>query len=182
MRAFRSIPGRPSSCAACSASRLLSIAVVVTRSAHKLPLTLSRFALMRAGLEGVIATLYIAALAGIALAEATAITMLAPLIITALSIVFLKEKVGWRRWSAILVGFAGILLVLQPEGRVVPLWAVSMVFACTILIAVRDTLTRRMPNHLPSLMLTISTTCGTLLAGGLLALQTGVCGRCPPMC
>ncbi len=153
---------------------LLLVAVTITKSWRDLHFVASRFALTRASLEGLIATLYIAALAGIALAEATAITMLTPLIITAFSTIFLGEQVGWRRWTAILVGFVGILLVLQPEGRVVPIWAVSMVFACTILIAVRDTLTRRMPAELPSLMLTITTTCGTLVAGGSLALHGGI--------
>ncbi len=153
---------------------LLLVAVAVTNRWRDLHFAASRFAITRASIEGVIATLYIAALAGIALAEATAITMLAPLIITAFSTIFLGEKVGWRRWTAILVGFLGILLVLQPEGRVVPIWAVSMVFAGTVLIAVRDALTRRMPAELPSMMLTITTTCGTLVAGGSLALYGGV--------
>jgi drug/metabolite transporter (DMT)-like permease len=153
---------------------LLAVAIAVTRRWRDLHFVASRFAVTRASIEGVIATLYIAALAGIALAEATAITMLVPLIITAFSTVFLGEKVGWRRWSAIIVGFIGILLVLQPEGRVVPFWAVSMVFAGTLLIAVRDMLTRRMPADLPSMMLTVTTTCGTLVAGGSLALYGGV--------
>ncbi|MCU0819469.1 MAG: DMT family transporter [Beijerinckiaceae bacterium] len=153
---------------------LLVVAITVTGRWRELHFVASRFAVTRASIEGVIATLYIAALAGIGLAEATAITMLVPLIITAFSTIFLGEKVGWRRWSAITVGFIGILLVLQPEGRVVPYWAVSMVFAGTILIAVRDTLTRRMPANLPSMMLTVTTTCGTLVAGGSLALYNGV--------
>lgn len=159
---------------------LLAVVVAVSGSARQLPQVLSRFALMRAGLEGSIATLYIGALAGIALAEATAVTMLAPLVITAFSVLFLGEKVGWRRWSAILVGFFGILLVLRPEGRVVPIWAVAMVFGCTLLIAVRDVLTRRLPHHVPSLMLTIATSLGTFVAGGLLLLQSGIWRPVPP--
>lgn len=159
---------------------LLAMAVVLTRNVARLPLALSRFALLRAGLEGAIATLYIGALAGIALAEATAITMLAPLLITAASTLFLGEKVGWRRWSAIAVGFVGILLVLRPEGRVVPAWAVAMVFGCTLLIALRDVLTRRMPNHVPSLMLTVATSCGTLVAGSILAWRSGNWQPMPP--
>jgi len=158
----------------------LVIVVFITRRFSDLRHAVSRFALMRAGLEGVIATLYIGALAGIGLAEAIAITMLAPFFITAASTLFLGEKVGWRRWSAITVGFIGILLVLRPEGRVVPIWAVAMVFGCTVLIALRDTLTRWMPDHLPSLMLTLAASCGTLVAGALLTLQEGVWKPVPP--
>jgi len=159
---------------------VLVIIIFITRRFSDLRHAVSRFALMRAGLEGIIATLYIGALAGIGLAEAIAITMLAPFFITAASTLFLGEKVGWRRWSAIIVGFIGILLVLQPEGRVVPIWAVAMVFGCTVLIALRDTLTRRMPDHVPSLMLTLSTSCGAWVAGGVLALQGGVWKPVPP--
>jgi drug/metabolite transporter (DMT)-like permease len=48
------------------------------------------------------------------LAEATALIFVAPLFITAISAVFLKEPVGWRRWSAVLVGFAGVLVIVRP--------------------------------------------------------------------
>jgi drug/metabolite transporter (DMT)-like permease len=153
---------------------LLAAAVVITGSLRQLPMALSRFALTRAGLEGMIAVLYIGALAGIALAEATAITMLAPLLITAVSTLVLGETVGWRRWSAIAIGFVGILLVLRPEGRTAPLWAVAMLFGSTLLIVARDILTRRMPNHVPSLMLTLATSAGTLVAGAALVVQGGV--------
>ena len=51
----------------------------------------------------------------IPLAEATAITFVAPLITTSLSPVMLNEKIGLRRWTAVLAGFVGILIVLRPE-------------------------------------------------------------------
>lgn len=50
------------------------------------------------------------------LANATAIHFAAPLIITALSVVLLDEKVGIHRWSAVLVGLAAVLFMLQPAG------------------------------------------------------------------
>jgi drug/metabolite transporter (DMT)-like permease len=48
------------------------------------------------------------------LADAHAITFIAPLLITVLSIPVLGERVGWRRWSAVLAGFAGVLIVIRP--------------------------------------------------------------------
>lgn len=48
------------------------------------------------------------------LAEAFAITFAAPLFITALSVPYLGEHVGVRRWIAVLVGFAGVLIIIQP--------------------------------------------------------------------
>jgi drug/metabolite transporter (DMT)-like permease len=50
------------------------------------------------------------------LTDAYAIIFTTPLLITALSVPVLGERVGWRRWSAIAVGFAGVLIMLQPQG------------------------------------------------------------------
>ena len=62
------------------------------------------------------AMLFFTSLKYLALAEATALIFVAPVFITALSALVLKEQVGWRRWSAVLVGFAGVVIVLQPGG------------------------------------------------------------------
>ena len=59
---------------------------------------------------------FFAALAAIPLADATALFFVAPLFITLLSIPFLGEKVGLRRFSAVAVGFVGVLVVLRPGG------------------------------------------------------------------
>ena len=48
------------------------------------------------------------------LADAYAIIFTTPLMITALSLPVLGEPVGWRRWSAVAVGFAGVLIMLRP--------------------------------------------------------------------
>lgn len=52
------------------------------------------------------------------LADAVAITFAAPLFVTALSVPLLGEKVGLRRWSAVLVGFVGVLVMVQPGAGV----------------------------------------------------------------
>lgn len=49
------------------------------------------------------------------LAEATAIAFAAPLMVTALSVPLLGEKVGPRRWAAVVIGFAGVLIMVRPE-------------------------------------------------------------------
>jgi len=60
------------------------------------------------------AMLFTAALPYLPVAEATAIYFVSPILIMALSIPFLGETVGWRRWSAALVGLSGMLLVIRP--------------------------------------------------------------------
>lgn len=60
------------------------------------------------------ATLFFSGLRHLGLAEATTLVFAAPVFITALSALLLKEKVGWRRWSAVLVGFLGVVVVVRP--------------------------------------------------------------------
>lgn len=48
-------------------------------------------------------------------ADVVAINFAAPLFVTALSVPLLGESVGWRRWTALVIGFAGVLVMLQPE-------------------------------------------------------------------
>jgi drug/metabolite transporter (DMT)-like permease len=58
--------------------------------------------------------LFIAGLAQLAMPDATAVAFAAPLIVTALSIPFLGERVGIRRWSAVGVGLVGVMIIVQP--------------------------------------------------------------------
>ena len=60
------------------------------------------------------AVLFTFSLRFLPVAEATATNFVSPLFITALSIPLLGEKVGWRRWTAALVGLLGVLIVVRP--------------------------------------------------------------------
>jgi drug/metabolite transporter (DMT)-like permease len=57
---------------------------------------------------------FVMAIGKVPLATASAIGFTSPLIVTALSVPLLREQVGWRRWSAVVVGFAGALLIIRP--------------------------------------------------------------------
>ena len=59
---------------------------------------------------------FVMAIGRIPLATASAIGFTSPLIVTALSVPLLHEHVGWRRWTAVMVGFGGALLVIRPGG------------------------------------------------------------------
>src|ERR1700716_2602674 len=53
------------------------------------------------------------------LADAITYYLASPIFVTALSAIVLREHVGWRRWSAILIGFAGVLIALRPSSQTV---------------------------------------------------------------
>jgi drug/metabolite transporter (DMT)-like permease len=59
-------------------------------------------------------TTYYLAVASLPLATAVALFFCAPLLVTAMAALFLREPVGLRRWGAVLVGFGGVLLIAQP--------------------------------------------------------------------
>jgi drug/metabolite transporter (DMT)-like permease len=57
---------------------------------------------------------FVLAIGKVPLATASAIGFTSPLIVTGLSVPLLREQVGWRRWSAVCVGFVGALLIIKP--------------------------------------------------------------------
>lgn len=97
--------------------------------------------LLRVALVTVDAALFYWAVRYLPLAEVMTIYMSAPLIVTALSVPLLGERVGWRRWVAVCIGFAGVVLVLNPTGQFDPIPSiVALVGALTFslgLIATR---------------------------------------------
>jgi len=80
------------------------------------------------------------------LAEMHAVMACFPLVVTALSIPLLGESVGWRRWAAVLCGFVGTLIILQPGTQVFDPYAL-IPLACAIIYAVYILLTRRVSRH-----------------------------------
>ena len=75
------------------------------------------------------------------LIETHAIFASGPLMVAVLSVFFLNEKVGWRRWTAIIIGFIGILIILRPGTKVFdPLSLIAL--GCAFAFAVYQILTR----------------------------------------
>ncbi|MFN0043806.1 MAG: DMT family transporter [Alphaproteobacteria bacterium] len=85
---------------------------------------------------------FFAALAFIPLADACAVNMVGPLMVTALSVPMLGERVGWRRWSAVALGFIGAMIVVRPGLGLVH-WATSLPLLGAAFFAVFQILTRR---------------------------------------
>lgn len=95
--------------------------------------------------RGVLATcsagLFIIAVQHVPLADATAVTFIAPFIVTAIGGLFLKEPVGWRRWAAVAVGFFGMMVVIRP-GMGVFHPAIFITVAAATAFAARQILSR----------------------------------------
>ncbi len=95
---------------------------------------------------------FITAIALTPLSSASAILQATPLVVTLGAALFLGEQVGWRRWSAILVGFAGVILIIRPgfdAFEPASLFAVMGVIG----LALRDLATRTVPRSISSMQL-----------------------------
>ena len=128
--------------------------------------------LVRALSEGAATMLYITALALIPLSINSALLQASPLVVTMGAALFLGEKVGWRRWTAIAVGFAGVLIVLQPWDSSFQAAGILTVL-CVVVLAARDLSTRAMPADIGTFQLTTWAYLGLVLAGLLLMLLSG---------
>ncbi|MEY9592739.1 drug/metabolite transporter (DMT)-like permease [Bradyrhizobium yuanmingense] len=119
----------------------------------------------------VLSTLEVAAffLATVYLPLADVITyyLAGPIFVTAMSAIFLGEKVGWRRWTAILIGFCGVLIALRPSAQTVSLPALialggSLSFATLMLIT-------RSLRKTPDIVMASSQFLGTFSLGAVLS-------------
>lgn len=95
---------------------------------------------------------YVTAIALIPISQASAILQATPLIVTLGAALFLGEAVGWRRWSAICLGFAGVLLVIRPGTEGFDARSLYAVLGAAGL-AVRDVATRRVGPETSSVQL-----------------------------
>lgn len=87
--------------------------------------------------------LFIGGLRYMPLADAIAITFASPLFATALAVPMLGEKVGWRRWCAVLVGLVGVSVMLRPTGEGFA-WVGLLPLGAALTGALRDITTRRL--------------------------------------
>lgn len=112
---------------------------------------------------------FLNALFNMPIANVTAVLQLLPLTITLGAALFLGESVGWRRYIAIVVGFIGVLLILQPgtaDFNPYAIWAMAAVAFVTL----RDLATRRMDMTIPSLFISLMTAIGIAVVGAIGAL------------
>lgn len=124
---------------------------------------------IRGSVDAAASLAYLTAVFHLPLGNATAINLSSPLFITAFAIVFFKEQVAFQRGLLILLGFSGVLLVVQPSSEGFNVYAWLAVLA-TLLHATRDTLTRSIGLHVPALLITLSTAVSVALAAGGIAL------------
>ena len=107
---------------------------------------------------------YFLGLLTVELPTASAIAFVGPIIVTALSVPMLGERVGLRRWTAVTVGFAGALIIIRPGANVAH-WGAVLVLLDALCYAVYQVLSRKIGSHDPAqTSITLAGIGGLLLA------------------
>lgn len=124
---------------------------------------------LRAGAEVVVTYCFLTALFNMPIANVTAIIQALPLTVSLAAWAFLSEPLGWRRLVAILIGFVGVMLIVQPGGAGFSIWSVYALGAVA-LITLRDLIVRRMDPATPSFTVAFLTAIGITVSFSLLSL------------
>lgn len=123
-------------------------------------------------------TTYMLGLAALPLADIAAIRNSGPLMITLLSVVWLGEKVGPRRWIALFVGFIGVLLIVQPGSATFNLGSL-FALAATLFYAFSVMVTRKLQTTDSSATMAYYSSLVYLVISFVLAPLAGVVGEIP---
>ncbi len=115
------------------------------------------------------ASCFLTALYHMPIANATAIIQVIPLAITLAAAVFLGEKVGWRRYSAIAIGFVGVMIIVRPGAEGFDAYAFWALAAVGFMV-LRDLSTRSLSREIPSLYVAFITAIATGVFAGAVAL------------
>jgi drug/metabolite transporter (DMT)-like permease len=146
------------------ATALLVPIVIAADVLKYVPLLWNASLLWRTLSEVLAAILFILALFNIPIANINAILQVVPLMVTACAAIFLGEKVGWRRWAAIMAGFLGVMIVIRPGVEGFDAWSL-VALGAMLFITIRDLTTRAMPRGIPALLVALVTAIAVGLTG-----------------
>ena len=112
---------------------------------------------------------YYLAIPSLPLADIVAIAFMSPILMTVLSVVLLKEFVGPRRWVAVILGFAGVLIVVGPSGNFANIGAL-LALGCAFAYAISSIMTRFISKGDEPITIAIYSMLAFLVVSGSLAL------------
>lgn len=121
---------------------------------------------VRSGAEVGAAYFFVTALLNLPLANVTAILQALPLTVAVGAALVFREPLGWRRMSAILLGFMGMLLIVRPGPDGFNLYSAYALMA-VICVTVRDLATRRLSAGVPSMTVTLVASLTVMVCAGL---------------
>lgn len=134
---------------------------------------LDRTTLLRGLGEVGATTCYLIALTQLSLAFVSSVYQAVPLAVTLGAVLFLGEKVGWRRWLSITVGFLGVLIIIRPGSDGMNAYSLLLLVGVGF-TAVRDLSTRRIDVKIPTVLISAMTAVMITITGFvIMELDTG---------
>ena len=127
---------------------------------------------LRGAIDACATMLYLLSLFRLPIANATAINLAAPLFMTVFAVLFMGERAGAARWLAVVLGFVGVLCIVQPSGDGFNAWSLLCLLG-TLFHATRDLMTRRIDPAIPSIIITLATALAVTLLSGVLTFVEG---------
>jgi S-adenosylmethionine uptake transporter len=112
---------------------------------------------------------FLTALFNMPIANVTAILQALPLTITLAAALFFGDPIGWRRMSAILIGFVGVMLIVRPGAADFTIYSLY-VLAAVGFVTLRDLATRRLSKETPSMLVTFITSTSIMVFFGVASL------------
>ncbi len=152
---------------ACAALAVLSPIIWRQRAAY-LQLERPWLQLLRVTLSTLEVAAFFLATVYLPLADVVTYYLACPIFVTALSAIVLRERVGWRRWTAILVGFCGVLIALRPSSQTVVSWPAMIALGGSVSFALLMLITRSL-RATPDIVLASSQFAGTFALGALMS-------------
>jgi len=111
---------------------------------------------VRGLLESLAALFFFIGIALLPFANVYILLSMAPILLTAFGAIFLNEKVRWRRWSAVLLGFIGVVVVINP-GKLESSYYFIFPIIAAIMLSIRDMYTKNFKKDYPSLQIAFMT-------------------------
>ena len=131
-----------------------------------------KLSLLRGAAETAAAYFFLNALFNMPLANVTAVLQSAPLVVMVAAALVLKERIGWRRVSAALIGFLGVLLIVRPGPDGFNIFA-GYTLVAVLCVTARDITTRKLSRAAPTVLVTLITSAMILVFYGILGLFEG---------
>lgn len=154
---------------------VVALGLMVITMAHgrfRLPRGDARIVGIRAVAEVAATFTFIAALMRMPLANLSAILQSLPLLVTLSAAVFFGDRIGWRRMTAIAIGFIGVVIIIRPGTTGFDVWSL-VGLASVATVVVRDLATRQLSPGIPSVTVAFWTSVLLTLTAGLMSLGEG---------
>lgn len=128
------------------------------------PMILTRMVLWRSLFDVLGSFMFVSALMHMPLANLSSVMQSVPLVVVVVAVIFLGEKAGLARIAAVITGFVGVLLIVKPSLQTISIYE-FLAMGAVVVVALRDLVTKRIPSHVPLLIIALANAIFVSLSG-----------------